>query len=153
VPVQLNADEFIPTQRDEVKKAINEILDDFMEALVNATIIFEIKSIAAAANIPQGFSDGVKFRKTGKNIGQVINTWGTEEKPLAIWFNYGTRDHGSKGPWPLHWKNKTGGKDIYAKWVRGVPRTMAMELGFNIGKKRLAEEASKIVLKELHFVK
>jgi len=37
-------------------------------------------------------------------------------------------------------------------YVSGVPRTEAMERGFNIGKSRLAEEAAKIIEKELNYV-
>ena len=167
--VQLNAEEFIPTQREEVRKEIDEILDDFMEPLVNFTIITEIKAIAQAANIPQGFIDGVKFVKTGKNKGVVIKTWGTDEKPLAMWFNYGTTQHWIE-PKPggvLAWEGKSGSHAtaiyfqgeknagvMFSKghYVSGVPRTEAMERGFNIGKKKLAAEAAKIVEKELKFV-
>jgi len=167
--VQLNADEFIPTQREEIRKEIDEILDDFMEPLVDFTIITEIESIAQAANIPQGFIDGVKFVKTGPNQGDVINTWGTEEKPLAIWFNYGTVQHWiePKNSKVLAWEGKSGSHataiyfqgekntgTMFSKghYVSGVPRTEAMERGFNIGKERLSAEASKIVQKELHHV-
>lgn len=167
--IQLNADEYIPTQREEVRKEIDSILDDFLEPLVNFTIITEIKSIAQAANIPQGFIDGVKFVKTGKNKGIVINTWGTDEKPLAIWFNYGTVQHWiePKSGGVLAWEGKSGTHataiffqgekntgTLFSKghYVSGVPRTEAMERGYNIGKARLAEEASKIIQRELRYV-
>jgi len=167
--VQLNADDYIPTQRDEVRKSVNEILDDFMEPLVNATIISEIKLIAQAANMPKGFIDGVKFVKTGANKGKVINTWGTDEKPLAIWFNYGTTQHWiePKAGGVLAWQATSGthataiyfqgdkqAGTLFSKghYVSGVPRTEAMERGFNIGKSRLAEEAAKIIEKELNYV-
>lgn len=167
--VQLNANEFIPTQREAVKKSIDEILDDFLEPLVNFTIITEIKSVAQAANIPQKFIEGVKFRKTGPNIGQVINTWGTDENPLARYFNYGTIMHWiePKTAKALAWGGKSGShatviffqggqpegtKFSKGHYISGVPRTEAMEIGFNIGKKRLAIEGGKIVSKELRFV-
>ena len=167
--VQLNAEEFLPTQREEVRKEIDKILDDFMEPLVNFTIIAEIKSIAQAANIPQGFIDGVKFVKTGPNKGNVINTWGTDEKPLAIWFNYGTTQHwiepktakvlawqgkGGRNPSAIYFQGEKNIGTMFSKghYVSGVPRTEAMERGFNIGKKRMAAEAGKIVSKELRFV-
>lgn len=167
--VQLKSDEFIPTQREEVRKEIDKILDDFMEPLVNFTIITEIKAIAQAANIPQGFIDGVKFVKTGANKGDVINTWGTDEKPLAIWFNYGTTMHwiepkpggvlawegsGGKHATAIYFQGEKSAGTKFSKghYVSGVPRTEAMERGYNIGKKKLAEEAAKIVQKELHYV-
>lgn len=167
--VILNSDEYIPSQREEIKIEINRILDDFMEPLINFTIIAEIKAIAAAANIPQSFIDGVKFRKTGPNKGQVINTWGTTDKPLAKWFNYGTTMHwiAPVNKKALAWGGKSGShataiffqggepegtKFSKGHYVSGVPRTEAMERGFNIGKKRLALEAGKIIQKELRFV-
>lgn len=167
--VQLKSDEFIPTQREEVRKEIDEILDDFMEPLVNFTIITEIKAIAQAANIPQGFIDGVKFVKTGNNKGDVINTWQKDGKPLAIWFNYGTTKHWIE-PKPggvLAWEGgggshataiyfqgekSAGTKFSKGHYVSGVPRTNAMERGFEIGKKKMAIEAGKIIQKELHYV-
>lgn len=168
--IQLNSEKFIPTQRAEIKKAINQILDDFMEPLVNFTIIAEIKLIATAANIPQSFIDGVKFRKTGPNIGQVVNTWGTDETPLAKYFNYGTVMHWiePKTAKALAWGGKGGSHataiffqgspkntgTIFDKghYVSGVPKTEAMERGFAIGEKRLAVEGGKIVQKELRYV-
>jgi len=171
VSVQLNADEYIPTQREEVKLAINKILDDFMAPLVIATIISEIKIIGAAANVPQKFVDGVKFRKTSANKGEVINTWGTEEVPLARYFNYGTSLHWVESTTPgkpLAFPNvggtharaiyfqgaKSKGNTMFSMghYVSGVPRTEVMEIGYNIGKKLLAEEAGKIVQKELKYV-
>lgn len=165
--VTLNTEEFIPTQREDIRKETDKILDDFMEALVNQTIITEIKNIAMAANIPQGFIDGVKFRKTGPNKGEVINTWGTTEKPLAIWFNYGTVKHwiAPVNKKALHWegagthataiffKGEKGTDSFFSKghYVSGVPRTEAMEIGFNIGKAQMAEQAAAIIERELRF--
>lgn len=166
----LNSEQFIPTQRAEIKQEIDEILDDFMEPLFNATIVAEIKSLALAANLPDGFIEGVKFRRTGKNRGQIINTWGTEEKPLAIYFNYGTSMHWIEpvNAKVLAWQGKAGrnATAIYFQgekypagtkfstghYVSGVPRTEVMERGYNIGKKLLAQEAGKIVQKELKYV-
>ena len=93
MPLTLDTSEYIPTQREDVRQEIDKVLDDFMEPLVDSTIIAEIRALGYAANMPQSFIDGVKFRKTTANKGVVINTWGTEEKPLAKWFNYGTITH------------------------------------------------------------
>lgn len=167
--VVLNSEEYIPTQREDIRKEVDKILDDFMEPLVNQTIITEIKNIAMAANIPQGFIDGVKFRKTGPNRGQVINTWGTTETPLAIFFNYGTVMHWIEPvtkkalAWPAgEGKHATAiyfqgeakeGQTLFSKghYVSGVPRTEAMEIGFNLGKAQMAEQAAAIIERELHF--
>lgn len=168
MPLTLDTSEYIPTQREDVRQEIDKVLDDFMEPLVDSTIIAEIRALGYAANMPQSFIDGVKFRKTEANKGVVINTWGTEEKPLAKWFNYGTITHWIEPKDPegvLAW-NSAGGKHataiffqgesregdaLFSKghYVSGVPRTEVMEKGFQIGKKRLVVEAGKIVKDEL----
>ena len=163
----LKSDQYIPTQREEIRKNIDKILNDYMEPLVNSTIIFQIKAVAQAANLPQGFVDGVKFVKTKDNAGEVINTWGSKEKPLARWFNYGTNRHWiePKNAKVLAWKGKSGshgnaiyfqgeskeGDMLYSKghYVSGVPKTEVMEIGFNLGKKLMAHEAGKLVEQEL----
>ena len=169
MPVEFNSQEYFPTQRQELTDEINKILDDFMEPLMKETIVTEIKLIAAAANVPQGFIDGVKFVKTDPNKGEIINTWGTEEEPLAKWFNYGTTMHwveptkaggvlafpasGGRNATAIFFQgNAKKGDTIFSggHYVSGVPRTEAMEIGFNIGKKRLATEAAKLIKREYH---
>lgn len=129
----------------EAVDQVDEILDTNMEFIMNTYFIPEVKAAARAANLPGGFIDGIAFRKTDKNQGDVVNTWGSDEKPLALWFNYGTKDHGSLGDYPLHWVDKVTGEDIYAMYVRGVPRTEAMEIGMALGKKRLIQEVPRFV--------
>lgn len=168
--VVLNSEKFIPTQREEIRKEIDSILNDFMEPLVNFTIIAEIKSIAIAANMPRPFIEGVKFVKKGANIGDVINTWGNDEVPLARYFNYGTSLHWTESKTPgkplvfsgggsygraIYFQGaKNAGNVVFSMghYVSGVPKVEAMERGYNVGKKRLAEEASKIIQKELKYV-
>ena len=163
----IDTNEFIPTQREESKKRIDEILDAFMEPLMKNTIVAEIKALGFAANLPQKFMDGVKFIKTEKNKGMIVNTWGTKDRPLAIFFNYGTIQHWIEPTTAqvLAWSSSIGqnpqaiffqgeskeGDMLFSKghYVSGVPRTEVMERGFNIGKKRLAIEAGNIVRNEL----
>lgn len=168
MPITLDSSEFIPTQRQDAKEQIDEILDDFMIPLMNATIIAEIKSLAEAANMPKSFIDGVKFRRTEANHGEIINTWGTDKKPLALWFNEGTSQHWIEPTDPegvLAFPAKQGrnasaiffmgeskeGDTLFSKghYVSGVPKTEVMQRGFQIGKKRLAIEAGRIVEAEL----
>jgi len=146
MPIKIDSSTTITTQQNqEAKKIIDQMLDQNLETLMNKYMIPEVKSAARAANVPKGFVDNIKFIRTGDNEGEIINTWGSEELPLALWFNYGTVDHGSLGPWPLHWKSKSTGKDIYAQFVRGVPKTLAMEIGIELGTKRLKLEIPKYV--------
>ena len=65
--VVLNSAEYIPTQREDIRKETDKILDDFMEALVNMTIITEIKSIAMGLFTPSKYrypkTPGLRNRK------------------------------------------------------------------------------------------
>src|SRR6185312_6377935 len=120
-----------------LEPACNDYIDDHLDELMFKYVIPEIKIIAMGMNMPQGFIDGVKFVRTGRFTVKIINTWGTKDTPLALWFNYGTRDHGPKFADRLHWIDKTTGQHIYAKWVRGVPKTLAMERGIEQGMNKL----------------
>lgn len=141
----LDAESALDVQLGEGVKEVNQILDENMSFLINSYMIPELRAVAMSANLPDGFVLGIKFVKTGTNEGEIINTWGTEEVPLALWFNYGTKDHGALGNWPLHWKSKTTGKDIYAMYVRGVPKTLAMNIGMELGEKALKQEVPRFV--------
>ncbi len=152
--VVFDTSRFIPFQREELRIKIDKMLDDFMEPLMNSTIVAEIKRLADGANLPKAFSDGVKFKRTGPNQGEIINTWGTNEKPLAAWFNYGTNQHWIEPfdpdgalVFPDTSGRNSGQGEAFSKghYVAGIPRTEVMESGFQIGKKLLAIEASKIV--------
>ena len=107
-------------------------------------------------NLPQGFIDGVGHEKISRNKFKIVNRWGSREKPLAKWFNYGTKDHGPRFYQRLHWKDKTTGKDIYARWVHGIPKTNAMEIGMELGKDRFIHNlllgGKEYVTKELDLV-
>ncbi len=168
MPVTIDPNQFIPTQKEELKEQINSILDANMEDLFNDYIVDEIRIIAAAANMPKHFIAGVKFVKTGRNEGEIINTWGSQEEPLAKWFNYGTSQHwiepldpdgvlafpatGGRNPSAIFFQGgQKEGDTLFSKghYVSGVPRTEVMEIGYKIGSKRLAVEAGKIVEKEL----
>jgi len=168
MPVTIDPTQFIPTQRAELKEQINNILDAYMKELFNDYIVDEIRIIAAAANMPKHFIAGVKFVKTGRNEGEIINTWGSQEEPLAKWFNYGTSQHWIEPLDPdgvlafpaVSGRNASAiffqggakeGDTMFSKghYVSGVPRTEVMEIGYRIGSKRLAVEAGKIVDKEL----
>jgi hypothetical protein len=167
MPLILDTSEFIPTQREKSRIEIDKILDSYLEPLVKNTIVAEIKALGYAANVPQSFIDGVKFIKTEKNRGIIINTWGTKERPLAIFFNYGTVQHwiepteaealawsstAGQNPQAIFFRGESKEGDmLFSKghYVSGVPRTEVMERGFNIGKKRLAVEAGNIVRNEL----
>ena len=145
MPLTLTADSNPKTELEGGVKKVNKILDENMEYLVNEHVIPELRAVGFASNVPPDFVIHIAFKKTGENRGEIINTWGNEKLPLALWFNYGTKDHGSLGWWPLHWKDKTTGKDIYAMWVRGVPKTLVMETGIDLGLKKLRAAVPKFI--------
>lgn len=168
MPVTIDPTKYIPTQREDLRNQINEILDANMENLFNDYVVDEIRIIAAAANMPRHFIDGVKFVKTGKNQGEIVNTWGTRDKPLAKWFNYGTSQHwieplepdgvlafpasGGRNASAIFFQGgQQEGDTMFSKghYVSGVPRTEVMEIGYKVGSKRLSVEAGKVVDKEL----
>ena len=139
-----------------LESQVNQFLDESMEGDINAFVIPEIKNVALAANLPQEFVDGIKFVKTGKNEGKIINTWGTSELPLAKWFNYGTKQHWiqpKKEGGVLAWTAKAGrnpraiffqggakvGDILFSKghFVSGLPRTEVMEIGIALGMRAL----------------
>lgn len=144
IELDVNSVESLDVEAESEAK-VNQILNENMVFIMDNYFIPEVKAAARASNVPQGFVEGIKFVQTGDNTGNVINTWGSEEKPLALWFNYGTKDHGSLGNWPLHWIDKVTGEHIYAMYVRGVPKTLAMETGMEMGKKRLIQEVPRFV--------
>ena len=113
-------------------------------------------------NLPDGFVNGFKFVKKGRNRGKIINTWGTAQKPLAKWFNYGTKDKIWIEPLDpdgvLAWPAKGGGgkssSSIYFKgsgktgntlfskghYISGQPKTEAMERGIESSKNPLIKQ-------------
>lgn len=149
MPLILDVNSVPDTELKAGVDEVNRILDENMSFLVNSYMIPELRAVAMSSNLPDGFVIGIKFVKTGDNEGKIINTWGREDLPLALWFNYGTKDHGALGNWPLHWIDKDTGEDIYAMYVRGVPKTLAMEIGMEIGEKRLREEVPRFVERQL----
>ncbi len=134
-----------------VEPKTQEYLDDNMESMFNQYVILEVKSIATAMNLPQKFVDGIKFVKTGKNEGKVVNTWGTPNEPFAKWFNNGVSPFEifSTGDWALHWTSSLSGEEVYVstknKPVKhpGFPQTNAMEIGIEIGMKQLKANGNK----------
>lgn len=132
-------------QLENAEKEGNQFLDEDMEELINSEVIPEIQAVARAANLPDAFIDNIFFVKTDENRGKIINTWQKDGKPLARWFNDGTKDHfiAPVTKLALHWISLLG-NDAFSKghMVRGLPKTEAMEIGLFLGEKRLKREVS-----------
>lgn len=134
-----------------IKQYLIENLDDIMEDFV----VFEAKASAQASNLPNEFTDGIAWERTGELTGKIINTWGSKEKPLAKWFEEGTPDHwieplseGGVLAFPATFgKHATAiffmgdqkeGEIKFSKghYVSGLEKTEAMERGITRGLKR-----------------
>lgn len=142
---------------ESAQDQVNDFLDLSMEDFFHELVIPEMKSVAIAANLPQGFVDGIKFVKVGKSHGKIINTWGTKDKPFAKWFNYGTKDkiwieprdpdgvlafpakQGRNASAIFYQGNAKEGSTLFSKghYITGLPRTEAMEIGLRLGMARL----------------
>lgn len=146
----------------EAKRKVNDQLDKGMEGYYNNFVIPEIMRISRASNLPEQFINGFKFVKTARNRGKIINTWGTPNKPLAKWFNYGTKAKiwiqpkkeggvlawaskgasGGRNPSAINYqslKTPKKGATIFDKghYISGQPKTEAMERGVESSKKSL----------------
>lgn len=146
----------------KLEDTTRKYLIDNLDTLMNENVVFEIIAAAHASNLPIEFIDGIGWQRTGDLSGKIVNTWGDAEKPLALWFNDGTRDHWiePKDPdgvlaWPATFgKNATAiffmgnakpGDMLFSKghYVKGVPKTEAMQRGIEIGMRRLQTEILK----------
>jgi len=146
----------------EAKRKVNDELDKGMESYYNNFVIPEIMRISKASNLPEQFINGFKFVKTGRNRGKIINNWGTPEKPLAKWFNYGTKEKiwiepkteggvlafaskgpsGGRNPSAIFFKGAgtpKAGSTIFSKghYITGQRDTHAMERGLEFSQKSL----------------
>jgi len=136
-----------PTTKLYIAENLDELAED--------NLVFEVKAAAKASNLPLEFIDGIKWRRTGELSGKIVNTWGTEEKPLAKWFNDGTPDHwiepltpggvlvfeatfGKNASAIFFMGDEEQGRLIYSKghYVSGLEKTEAMERGITIGWQR-----------------
>ncbi len=154
------------------EEEVNKILDQNMTGWFEEIVVPEIKRVAIAMNMPNGFIEGIGFIKKGENLGSIVNTWGSEEKPLAKWFNWGTVDHwveaifakvlswiskgadAGKNPSAINFQRADDqpGQRRFSKghFVSGLQRKEAMEFGINQGNKRLISELPKLIQGKLN---
>ncbi len=147
--------------KESQRKAF-EYMDEHMEEYYNDIVIPEIKKYSREMNLPRKFVDGFKFVKTGKNRGKIINTWGTTEKPLAKWFNYGTKDKiwiepkdpdgvlafplgGGKSSSAIFFQGSGKGDTGFSKghYISGQPDLQPMELGYKASEPALRAHIAK----------
>ena len=159
-------------------KEIQDYIDKHMESWVRETVLDEVIRYAFAANMPIEFIKNIRIeRKAVKNQDtlatkstnykyQLVNDWKRERKgetfPLAIFFEYGTKDHwiapvhakvlawshpflegGQKRAYghAIHFeKHATKPNDrLYSKghYVSGLPKMLSMHRGHKAGMARL----------------
>lgn len=132
-----------------------------VEEIIRDTILAEIISACQAANMPKSFIENITFTKVSDTQYVIENSWKNEDGvPLAVFFEYGTRDHWiePKDGGVLAWESKgpeSGQKKaIYSKrhdnvegdtkfskghYVTGLPALEPMHNGFRIGYKRMRD--------------
>jgi len=140
---------------ENLEQVSREFIVENLDDLMNNYVVFECVAAAKASNLPLEFIAGIAWKRTGDLSGSIINTWGTKDKPLAKWFNDGTRDHWIEPLDPdgvLVWeatigKNATAiffmgnaevGSLLFSKghFVSGLDKTEAMERGIANGMRR-----------------
>ena len=133
---------------------------DKIESMIKKTILREMISAAHAANMPKSFIENIKLHKIDETTFEIRNEWtGPKDEPLAVFFEYGTKDHWiggnpllawmSKGPQSGHAKaifskradNKKGNM-LFSKghYVTGLFPYEPMTNGFRKGSQLMAEE-------------
>ncbi len=140
---------------EKLEPVTRSYLIENLDDLMNEFVVFEVVAAAKASNLPLEFIAGIKWKRTGELAGKIISSWGTQEKPLAKWFNDGTPDHWIeplKEGGVLAWEATFGkhakaiffmgdaqeGSTLFSKghYVSGLDKTEAMERGIDNGMKR-----------------
>ena len=132
---------------------------DGIEDKIKSTILAEMVSAAHAANMPESFIENIKLKKITDMQYEIENNWQSEDgKPLAVFFEFGTKDHWVPGNPLLAWKsggpNSGSSKAIYSKradntkgdmifstghYVSGLPAYEPMTNGFKRGSVKMQE--------------
>ena len=129
-------------------------LEENMEDWINQTVIKEMKAFALAAALPDAFLAGITLTKIPNGY-RITNTWSKDDKPLADYFEFGTRDHWIQPKNPdgvLAWgapgssgehhgsaiyfqSGNKKGTSLFSKghYVSGIARSDAMQRGYDIG--------------------
>ena len=130
-----------------------------LESVISRTILAEILRACQAANMPKSFIKNIELKKVSDDTYEIENKWKSKDgKPLAVFFEYGTRDHYIQGNPILAWSsggpNSGNPKAIYSKnagtkkgdilfsyghYVTGLPALEPMHNGFKIGVSKMKE--------------
>lgn len=131
-------------------------------AAIAETVVAEMVLASHAANLPQGFADGIRLERVSGTRYVITNVWERDGVPLAKFFEHGTRDHWVEPRDPdgvLAWESagpesgrkkaiyskradSAKGKAVFSRghYVSGIPATNAMHNGFRLGIERLRGE-------------
>ena len=134
-----------------------------IEATIVETIYQEMIMSSQAAGMPDDFIDNIKLTKISESHYEIENAWQRDNKPLAVWLEYGTTTHWVEPktpggvlafPKPKEGNQRHGaaiyfksykpdeGEMVFSKghYVRGIPALQPMTTGFKIGQQRMAEK-------------
>jgi len=153
-----------------LRQEINNFVKQNAEQWLRETVLEEAKRHSRAANMPPAFTNSIRLKRAGRGF-KLENAWRKSGKPLAIFFEFGTRDHwvaplSPKGvlAWHAPDQNKTRhGKAIYFKrhgvkkgdklfskghFVSGLPRLEPMHQGYRAGRRLLRDKIKTEITKK-----
>ena len=140
-------------------------IKDKIQSIIERTVLLEVKRSAEAANMPQGFIDNIKLIKESDSKYVIKNDWNKDGVPLALFFEWGTRDHWIEPrtaqvlAWPSSGPDSGSKKAIYSKrhdnkkgnmlfskghYVKGIDRYESMSRGFDIGIDKMKHELERL---------
>jgi len=141
---------------ENLEGVTKDYLTENLDQLMKEFLVFEAVAAAKASNLPLEFISGIAWKRTGELSGKVVNTWGSEKKPLAKWFEFGTPDHwvepltpdgvlafpatfGKHATAIFFMGNQEEGEILFSKghYVSGIDKFESMTRGLATGFKRL----------------
>ncbi len=140
---------------ENLEPQAHEYLTENLDSIMENFVVFEAKASARASNLPKEFTNGISWKRTSETSGKIVNSWGSQEKPLAKWFEEGTPDHwiepltpdgvlafpatfGKNATAIYYMGNAEKGATLFSKghFVSGLEKTEAMARGIKLGWKK-----------------
>jgi len=160
---------------ERLEQVTRAYLIENLDSIMNNFVVFEAVAAAKASNLPLEFIAGISWKRTGELSGKILNSWGSSEKPLAKWFEFGTPDHwieplkaggvlafpatfGRNATAIFFMGDKKVGQTLFSKghYVSGIPKTEAMQrgiaTGFTRAKTAILKNSKAAVSKELETI-
>lgn len=128
--------DFVKLRLETVEFRMSEYVRAKVEEFAKFTIVESIQDVAQSMGMSNRYLNSINIEVSGFDrqlvVKITVDYFGEKDEPLAFWFEHGTRDHGSKGDYAMHWVNKNG-EDVYAWWVRGIKPHKIVKQGLDLG--------------------